>query len=436
MNINAVLSCFLTDVNEAANPSFVVNPLVPQEIINLEASGTIPDIDCLIFWNSAKKIFNDDENIKAYDFLKLSQAELYKKCKLDNIYSKNFKNVFVFGRIGEYSIGIPNEKDYETCEIIENDAMFIKINGILNQTWERNNEIINIQYRSFREIMIESFGDLEIVLFKHGQKTSIKDIKKILVDLILAGPIEIAIGKEFQLGNQFLGVEFLNNFQKFLYSNFLSTRSFNLLCHDEISANFFMPESYRFAIYNTFQHIKKNIHYKLELSSHLINDTPNEQQRFLAIFQQAFTEKISKIASIMRLETLQRTSLRMEAYFQVESIRQLDFYIQKINKFPTEVKLTRMEPDSISALYDSALKTLRYVYSFYLVSSDFKRWIVPLYLYHRIVLGVFSLKNSRFSCGETNFNVAIKNSDFDMAYQSLNNSFFECFNYGEMKNLV
>jgi hypothetical protein len=156
--------------------------------------------------------------------------------------------------------------------------------------------------------------------------------------------VEVAIGREFALGDQFLGLCHAGNSpQGAYYANFLSSKCLNFLALDTLAEHIF-----RVCLYGTLQHLKKAC--KLQLKSSTteasisedhdhIHDDDHHHAFPLASYIRSFRNATDRASTL--LAAIPSSKLRLEGYFQVSSSADLDAKAALIERIPPAFNISK-----------------------------------------------------------------------------------------------
>jgi hypothetical protein len=155
------------------------------------------DIDYLLYKGLCVDVFNEKNRLHGD-----SSGVLYKRTKMEKVYSASMKAVAVMGKIGNYYFGVPSISDESTSlNVIEVDRI-LKTNRL---------EGSHRPYFEIRQYLVDNFGDKEICIFNYGQKTNFSVIENILLELIESFEfVEIALATEYSV--VFINISYKINF--------------------------------------------------------------------------------------------------------------------------------------------------------------------------------------------------------------------------------
>lgn len=171
----------------------------------------------------------------------------------------------------------------------------------------------------FTEFILKHFTDSHLVIWKHGQKVPLGVMLPRLMILMADAklPVEIALGIQFNIPNQYVCAEVKQGLYSCSYSNFLSNRMCNICITDPKVARKYRQECYRVCVYNVFHHVKKTLNYVL------LRDK-SQKETTLEAFKKSFMELIKTYREV--IDQLKENELRLETYVVARNLKQLKKY--------------------------------------------------------------------------------------------------------------
>ena len=241
------------------------------------------------------------------------------------------KDLLSFGTIGDYKVSFvlsrkgvaddvadDDQNDDETADVavIEADEMTTvgDINYFLTEQHLKFKKFYS--YSELVELLVQKFPSATICIYRYGQKVDYQSMKVRIINLISVAkiPVELALAKQYKLADCFLGIRYASALKNYAYSNFLSNEMCNILINSHQIAQTYSPNCYRLAIYNTFQHSKKNIDLILRKQS-------GTSSSILGYFANSVIHNISLLGQLG--EQVKNTELRVEIYFGATTVEHI-----------------------------------------------------------------------------------------------------------------
>ena len=394
----------LSAVTEVGHCTLPVEDVTQDEITAMNSNCTDMDIDYFMMKETCSVLLSKEPVVNLLaDF----SAEFFPRPIRENIYSAIVKETLVFGKIGDYKIGIVTKEKGQTEPIfdaeednndyeddITNNVSYNFINErlqIINYNWQRGHSFLNM-----KELLLEHFSEFILVIYKYGQKAPYRQLAPRIVSIFSdAGiPVEIAFGKQFKMENYFLSAKFIDEYRNYAFSNFLSNSMCNIRINNPTYAQTIAPNCYRMTLYNSLQHYKKDINFALTKQANALSCKLNQ-------FQQSFSELDDKLKIISnRLET---TELRMELYFTITTMRQYNDSLFSMRSLLTSFQIVKKNVEQLKTYFRQRRKLLK---AFFSQSNDFEdeKTLYFLFFYEKYIKFIDSsqamtLKFLKTNCG-------------------------------------
>lgn len=194
------------------------------------------DIDFIGLTGEAGTIFSHPDIAR---FFGNNQGQFYLSARKDKVRNSTSRHGLIFAECDRYCISalICNENLIPGWETIEINKMNSKLGHLLRGE--------QLAFRSFARLMQEL--DINITIYKYGQKMSIQDFEALIQHLPYEINIDIAIGMEIGRSKEFWLVD-SSKFKNLsdCYSLMLSSSGCNLLLKGEQKSKILYNNSYRF----------------------------------------------------------------------------------------------------------------------------------------------------------------------------------------------
>ena len=287
-------------------------PLSESSIAFEELQHVSTDFDYIGLSSKAFMIFD----LKSFTHNHFSQfsGEIYRQSSIKKVYSKRYKYVFLIGSIGAFYIAIVHSGIISKSET-ENLSFISIINQKLKRLSSHGNKL---PYTDIRDSILTEFNDDHLFIFAHGQKMIVKETRALISSFVRQSSlyIEIAIGTEFFHKTHSISVLYQDLYSSFMYANFLSNLSCNILVKDQFHAANIFKDSYRSQIYDTLYHESSRIKKTL---AKIPNKDIISDKNILFSFEPSIGDNLNNFLGLS--SAISRSTIRFEGYFVINKGR-------------------------------------------------------------------------------------------------------------------
>lgn len=170
----------------------------------------------------------------------------------------------------------------ENCPVMARDRTENRRHGI-NKKLDEIQKGNDFPYREFAAQLKKGFRGSRVVIYRFGQKELLNEERKVIFSrLATTGTLELAVAGEISIPGEFAAVELAEvggmgfadtNSKK--YSVLLSNTCGNVVAKPKAGADrhFPLPNVHRFVLYNTIQHSRKRLDFKIKIGQGVTADT-------------------------------------------------------------------------------------------------------------------------------------------------------------------
>lgn len=306
---------------------------------------------------------------------------------MQKIYSEKFKKVLTFAECGEYRLALPL-----TCAEGEDIHLLAESQkSLISQKLSDVATNGSFSFTQFRLLILEKFSRMEFVIFRFGQKETVNSFaEKFFPSKSCIKYCEGAVAGEFSLANHVLYPSIENRVvSRECFSMFLSTSVCNLLLKRR-EAHDYIKNSYRLCTYNTSQHKRSHVRYKLNTED-MEHSKPEDELDSAFLVKESVLKNLENFSLFVR-PAFKDSRLRVEAYLKFdlaeESLKELQRSIAALLKRKIKVmKRTEQEIDKfIEVIIELSKRSAK------LHLEGFSRIFVVLYPYSLVVEALFGVK--------------------------------------------
>ena len=443
LNENDLLRATLSSVTESGHCTFTCEELSSEDYNLLTHNASEIDVDYIMLKEECSTMLSKPQISEFFgDF----RAEFFTHSVKAGIYSASVKEVLTFGRIGEYKIGtlyttrsraeiIDDEEieaanivgnnqyseDFEECGMTRNDieSRLISISRLTNG---------QMPFERMREYLLQFFNGFTLVIFKYGQKIPLSVIKPKLIDIFQQAsiPIEVALGIQYRLNEQFLSANITQDTMKFGFSNFLSNEMGNIRINVPAIAEIYCENAYRLCLYNTFQHFKKDIKLVLEKS-------PSVSSCSLSAFDASMKEIDTELRRIGTHIT--DSELRLELYFTIGNLKQLGESIAALKTLICKFAIVRKPMEDVTRIFRQRRKLLKALFSYAKDWTEINTFFFLTY-FQKFKSFILSTERTTNVFLQNNCGMFLKENWFDVATKHPTRHFFEANTIVNIKGLL
>lgn len=455
MNPAGVFECFLSTTSEHSNPSLPFEFVNGEDILKANLDASEVDLDFICFADKTHILFplhttlqtpsytvdeQNDERSAIDKMIGNNNVRFLRSCYYEKIYSSFLDGVFVFAELGMYKIGRPlfkafrrprmedSDAEEESCFLfqMDKDQIFSDLNRMI-----ANLPNANIPFEDFKMHVRTLFKNQDVAIFCFGQKQPLNTQAKNIVDIAMAGiQIDIALGREFDIENQFVTSSFSKSLKLFQFSNFLSNISSNTEIANSSKCQEMYPNAYRICGYNTLQHDKKHFNLFLKRAANVsINNSE--------FFQQYFESAVNNLHQMRRLpEYIERSKFRFEIYFHIEAATQFGMAKGFVKEIPIWMKIVSIPKDTLISYFMGYIQGLKDLAEISRLRDDFGIYFLFIYLYGLFLSGLQSTERMTDSFMEKNFGLSIPSICYDLQLFKFTNEFYRYVSGTKMWNLL
>ena len=447
-----------SSVLESTHTTFPVDVITEEDMHAINKSSSELDVDYLMIREHCQVVMKS-QSIR--DLFFDMSCKFFPRPVKDRIYGNEISEVLSIGKIGDYKIAteiIESVEETPIFQVIDDDVyisqsdlsdtgdaeILIQDNtlpvankskeysyqSILESTLSRLANIYdcNISFDALREMFLECFPDITVIIFKYGQKISLPSIKPKLVNILSIDkiPIEIALGIQVHLNNYFLCAKYINTLQEFSFSNFLSNEACNIRINQKEVCNSYASNSYRIVVYNSLQHIKKS------LSFNLIANKSCENCK-ISSFSQCFDKLLQSIRTVSK--EIKNSELRLEIYYPISNIIQLNKSIVITKSSLSKFSLVKKKIKELEKLFSQRCKLMDMIFDYSFDYDNIRCLFFFLYFKKYSVFINSSAKMTdqflRKNCG-----LYLTENWFDKTTKIVNDNFFKNVNVVQIWTLL
>lgn len=423
-----IFECALKATSEQIDCSYPVSIVSNDESQQLIRSSANVDLDFLLLFEKCSLLFSHEV---MFDIFADLSCSLFSSSFKEHVYSKTMKDLLSFGTIGDYKVsfvlsrkGVAEEVadddqiDNETADVagIEADEMITvgDINYFLTEQYLTFKKFYS--YSELVELLVQKFPSATICIFRYGQKVDYQSMKVRIINLISVAkiPVELALAKQYKLADSFLGIRYASALKNYAYSNFLSNEMCNILVNSHQIAQTFCPNCYRLAVYNTFQHSKKNIDLVLRKQS-------GTSSSILGYFANSVVHNVSLLGQLG--EQVKNTELRVEIYFGATTVEHIRSATKALAILLNSFQLVQRSSLEVFRHFNSTRLFLSSLYAYCSSLPDSSSFLFIFY-YHTFMAYLYSTCKVCPKFIESNFGLYLKNSHIDRETKKLTIEFY------------
>lgn len=434
-----IASIALCSIKELDEPVFTPRQVSPEEKARMIEISAELDVDFLLIQHNCAKMLQEEAISLFFADLPVHFFQLPVRKK---VYSQSFKQTLVFAKAGEYQIATPLSCVFEQED--ENDDLYSAVSDVKNtRNWSTSApyqvlcQKFSAMRRSFRQggsfsdlkvILLEVFGDYQLVFFRYGQKIPLSEIATKICSIFHDAkiPIEIGFGKELSLPDHFLAAKFNADLRKFSYSVFLSNQVCNLRIDEPVKCQSFTEQSFHFAVYNTFHHREKLLDWVLKRET-------NHPEISLRAFRKSFYAINDKVKNL--ISELDSAKSRVEIYYSISSFAEYRKAKSSILEVIKELNLSAIPLANVKSILSQRRVTLKLLFELACTFGDSKQFVFFLYYSKFVDFFQFTLKMSK-PFMESNIGMFLPEFLFRGETFELKNSVLELYTINGIHSLV